>query len=40
MRICEYINVKDDRLIDGLTPVVWIMDQYHSSSFNYINYIE
>ena len=31
MRICEYINVKDDRLIDGLTPVVQIMSQMEGS---------
>jgi anti-sigma regulatory factor (Ser/Thr protein kinase) len=31
MIIKEHINVKDDRLIDGLTPVVWIMDQMEKS---------
>ena len=31
MRICEHINVKDDRLIDGLTPVVRIMSQVEGS---------
>ena len=31
MIIKENINVKDDRLIDGLTPVVWIMSQIESS---------
>lgn len=31
MIIKEHINVKDDRLIDGLTPVVWIMDQVEKS---------
>ena len=31
MIIKEHINVKDDRLIDGLTPVVWIMSQMESS---------
>ena len=31
MIIKEHINVKDDRLIDGLTPVVWIMSQIENS---------
>ena len=31
MIIKEHINVKDDRLIDGLTPVVRIMDQMEKS---------
>ena len=31
MIINEYINVKDDRLIDGLTPVVRIMSQIERS---------
>lgn len=31
MIIKEYINVKDDRLIDGLTPVVRIMSQVEGS---------
>ena len=31
MIIKEHINIKDDRLIDGLTPVVWIMDQVEKS---------
>lgn len=31
MIIKEHINVKGDRLIDGLTPVVWIMDQMEKS---------
>lgn len=31
MIIKEHINVKDDRLIDGLIPVVWIMDQMEKS---------
>jgi len=31
MIIKENINVKDDRLIDGLTPVVWIMSQIENS---------
>ena len=31
MIIKEHINVKDDRLIDGLTPVVRIMSQLESS---------
>ena len=30
--IKEYINVKDDRLIDGLTPVVRIMGQMEDSN--------
>lgn len=25
MRICEYINVNDERLLDGLSPVVSLM---------------
>jgi len=32
MIIKEHIKVKDDRLIDGLTPVVWIMSQIESSN--------
>lgn len=31
MRICDYINVNDDRLIDGLAPVVRIMHQVESA---------
>lgn len=31
MIIKEHINVKDDRLIDGLTPVVRIMSQIENS---------
>lgn len=32
MIIKEYINVKDDRLIDGLTPVVRIMSQMEGAA--------
>lgn len=32
MRICEYINVNDDRLMDGLAPVVRIMQQVEAAS--------
>ena len=31
MRICEYINVNDERLMDGLAPVVLVMQQVESA---------
>ena len=49
MIICNNIRVKDERLLDGLSPadglrwngtIVALRIPYHSSTFNYFNYIE
>ena len=32
MRVCEYVNVNDERLMDGLVPVVQVMRQVQAAS--------